>query len=65
MNCYHCNNEHNGWIRESDGYGCVEWTYCVCAPTNSLTEQANVKNSNGNNSGIDPQNADTNRVASQ
>ena len=32
--CKYCHDKHDGWVREDDGYGCVEWTHCVCMPTN-------------------------------
>ena len=65
MICNHCHNKHDGWIRQPDGYGCVEWVYCVCAPTNSLQEQANEQRSNAIHIGADTQNADANCVTSK
>mgnify|MGYP006252255535 CR=1 FL=1 len=34
---YNCDD---GWVREQDGYGCVQWTHCVCVndkPKSKLT----------------------------
>ena len=33
MICKYCHDKNDGWVRVDDGYGCVEWTHCVCMPT--------------------------------
>lgn len=33
MICKYCHDKDDGWVRVDDGYGCVEWTHCVCMPT--------------------------------
>lgn len=34
-----CDECDNGWIRQPDGYGCVEWTLCaLCGGTGKIEE---------------------------
>ena len=34
-----CDECDNGWIRQPDGYGCVEWTLCaLCGGTGKIKE---------------------------
>ena len=39
LNCKYCQNKHDGWVRVPDGFGCVEWTHCVCMETNPVKER--------------------------
>lgn len=31
--CKYCHDKDDGWVREDDGYGGLQWTHCVCMPT--------------------------------
>jgi len=39
MICKYCHNKDDGWVRVDDGYGCVEWTHCVCMPTDPVNHE--------------------------
>lgn len=41
MICKYCHDKDNGWVRVPDGHGCVEWTHCVCMPTDPVKHEAN------------------------
>lgn len=28
--CKYCHDKNDGWIWEPDGYGCGQWTLCIC-----------------------------------
>lgn len=34
-----CRECDNGWVREPDGYGCVQWTLCVPCGGDGLIEE--------------------------
>lgn len=38
VKCKYCHDKHDGWVRVPDGYGCVEWTHCVCMPTDLVRD---------------------------
>ena len=40
MICKYCHDKDNGWVRVPDGHGCVEWTHCVCMPTDPVKHEA-------------------------
>ena len=33
IKCKYCHDKDDGWVREDDGYGGIQWTHCVCMPT--------------------------------
>ncbi len=39
MICKYCHDKDDGWVREPDGYGCVQWTHCVCMPTDPINRK--------------------------
>ena len=43
MICKYCHDKDDGWVKEPDGYGCMQWTHCVCMPTDPLHPENNAR----------------------
>ena len=39
--CKYCHDKDDGWVREDDGFGGLQWTHCVCMPTNPFHHDHN------------------------